>query len=89
MVAMMPVMVAPPVVVMAPVAPVTDAPRAVIGPDHPAPAIRIIIGVVIIRIVGRSVEETPVKATVVREPVADEPGATIAIAAAVEDRTGA
>jgi len=86
---MMPVVVMPPVVmVVAPVAIVADAPRTVVGPDHPAAAVRIIIGVAIIRVIRRSVE-APVKVMVVREPVAAEPGAAIAIAAAVEDRTGA
>lgn len=88
--AMMPVMVmAPVVVVVPPVAIVTDATRAVVGPDHPAAAVRVIIGVVIIRIVGRSIEETPVKVMVVCEPDAAEPGAAMAKAAAVKDGTGA
>ena len=87
---MMPVVVMTPVVVMvAPVAEVTDAPRTVMGPDHRAAAMRVIIGIIIIRVVGRPIEETPVKVMVVREPGAAEPGAAIAIAAAVEDRTGA
>lgn len=81
----MPVGVMAPVVVMvAPVAEVTDAPRTEVGPDHRAAAMRVIIGIIIIRVVGRPVEETPVKMMVVCEP-----GAAIAIAAAVEDRTGA
>ena len=62
---------------MTPVAIVTDAPRTVIGPDHPAAAVGIIIGVVVIGVI-RPVEEAPVKVMVVREP----------IAAAVEDRNG-
>ena len=91
---MVPVVVTPPVVMapmimVAPVAIVTDAPRPVIGPDHPAAAVRIIIGIIIIRVVGRAVEETPVKVMVVREPNAAEPGATKTMASAVEDRTAA
>lgn len=94
MVAMVPVVVTPPVVMapmimVAPVAIVTDAPRPVIGPDHPAAAVRIIIGIIIIRVVGRAVEETPVKVMVVREPSAAEPGATKTMASALEDRTAA
>jgi hypothetical protein len=94
MVAMVPVVMTPPVVVMAPVimvtpvAIVTDAPRTVIGPDHPAAAVGIIIGVVVIGVV-RAVEETPVKVMAVCEPNAAEPGATEAMASAVEDRTAA
>jgi hypothetical protein len=84
MMAMMPMVMTPPVVVTVPavmVAPVTDAARTVVGPDHPAAAVRIIIGVVVIRIIGSSVEEAPVQVMVVREPHA-------AMAeAAVEDRT--
>ena len=73
MVAMVPVVMTPPVVVMAPVimvtpvAIVTDPPRSVIGPDHPAAAVGIIIGVVVVGVV-RPVEEAPVKVMVVREP---------------------
>ena len=93
MVAMMPVAVMPPVMVMAPVvvapmAPMTDAPRAVMGPDHRTAAVRIVIGIVIVRIVGRAVEEAAVKVMVVREPRASKPGAAMAKAAA-EDRPGA
>jgi hypothetical protein len=62
-------------VVMAPVAMVTDAPRAIMGPDHPA-AVRIII-------VGRRIVDVPVKAVVPeREPV-------VAKAATVENMTAA
>jgi hypothetical protein len=93
MVAMVPVVVTPPVVMapmimVTPVAIVTDAPRTVIGPDHPAAAVGIIIGVVVIGVV-RPVEGTPVKVMVVREPNAAEPGATKTMASAVEDRTAA
>lgn len=73
---------------MTPVAIVTDAPRTVIGPDHPAAAVGIIIGVVVIGVI-RPVEEAPVKVMVVREPNAAEPGATKAMASAMEDRTAA
>ena len=86
----MPVVVVPPVVVMVtPVTEVTDAPRTVVGPDHRAAAVRVIIGIIIVRVVGRAIEEAPVKVMVVGEPVAAVAGAAIAKAAAVEDRTGA
>jgi hypothetical protein len=77
--AMMPVMVMPvvvmtPVVVPMPVAIVADPARAIIGPDHPAAVVRIIIRVVVI---GRV--EVPMKAVVPkREPA-------VAEAAAVEN----
>lgn len=84
------VVVVPPVVVMVtPVTEVTDAPRTVVGPDHRAAAVRVIIGIIIVRVVGRAIEEAPVKVMVVGEPVAAVAGAAIAKAAAVEDRTGA
>ena len=78
-----------PVVVVTPVTEVTDAPRTVVGPDHRAAAVRVIIGIIIVRVVGRSIEEAPVKVMVVGEPVAAVAGAAMAKAAAVEDRTGA
>jgi hypothetical protein len=54
------VMTAP--VMVPPVAEVADAMRTVVGPDDAAAAVRVVIGVVIIiRVVGRSVEERPVK----------------------------
>ena len=62
-----------PVVVM-PVAIVADPARAIIGPDHPAAMVRIIIRVVVI---GRV--EVPVKAMV------PKPEPTVAEAAAVEN----
>src|SRR5229473_1333263 len=67
---MMPVMVTP--VVVMPV--VADPARAIIGPDHPAAMVRIIIRVVVI---GRV--EVPVKAMV------PKPEPTVAEAAAVEN----
>ena len=70
---MMPVMVTP-VVVMPVVAIVADPARAIIGPDHPAAVVRIIIRVVVI---GRV--EVPVKAMV------PKPEPTVAEAAAVEN----
>jgi len=66
---MMPVVVTAPVAVVVPMTIVADAARAVIGQDHPAAAVRIIIGVIVIRVIGRTVEEAPVKAMVVREPI--------------------
>src|SRR5260370_10864518 len=76
---MMPVMVMPvvvmtPVVVAMPVAIVADPARAIIGPDHPAAMVRIIIRIVVI---GRV--EVPVKAMV------PKPEPTVAEAAAVEN----
>lgn len=62
-------------IMVAPMAMVTDAPRAVIGPDHPA-AVRVII-------VGRRIVDVPVKAVVPEcEPV-------VAKAATVENMTAA
>lgn len=88
----MPVVVMAPVEVVAPMPIVADAARAVMGQDHPAAVVRIIIGVIVIRVIGRTVEDAPVK-VVVGEPVAARPIAgaktAVAIAAAVEDRTGA
>jgi hypothetical protein len=66
---MMPVVVTAPVGVVVPMTIVTDAARAVIGQDHPAAAVRIIMGVIVIRVIGRTVEEASVKAMVVREPI--------------------
>lgn len=60
---------------VAPVAEVADAPPAVIGPDHPAAARVIIVGVVVV-IVGRTDEEAAVKAMV------SEPEPAVANAAA-------
>jgi hypothetical protein len=60
---------------VAPVAEVADAPPAVIGPDHPAAARVIIVGVVVV-IVGRPDEEAAVKAMV------SEPEPAVANAAA-------
>jgi hypothetical protein len=56
-------------VVVAPRAIVADPARTVMGQDHPAAAVRIIIGVIVIRIIGRAIE-APVKVMVVREPIA-------------------
>ena len=85
---MMPVVMTP--VVVVPVAEVADTPRAVIGPDDVAAAIRVIIGVIIIRVIG-SVEETPVMAPE-REPAMAKASAENmrrSIPAAVEDRAAA
>src|SRR5437764_43257 len=60
------VVMTPPV--MTPVPEVTDAARPIIGPDHPAAPVRVVIGVVVIRVVRRSNEEPPVKVMPVREP---------------------
>jgi hypothetical protein len=57
---MAPVVVMPPVMV-APVAEVTDAPRPVMGPDHPAAAVRVIVVGVVVVVVGRPDKEAPVK----------------------------
>lgn len=84
----MPVVVMAPVEVVAPMPIVADAARAVMGQDHPAAVVRIIIGVIVIRVIGRTVEDAPVK-VVVGEPVAAGAKTAVAIAAAVEDRTGA
>jgi hypothetical protein len=74
MVVMMPVVVPP-------VAEVADAARTVVGPDDATAAVRVVIGVVVvIRIVGCSVEESPVKVM----PVMGEPNAPV-----VEDRASA
>ena len=86
---MMPVAVMTPVVVVAPMPIVADAARAVVGQDHPAAAIRVIIGGIVIGVIGRAVEEAPVKMMVVREPITAVAKAAGTIAAAVEDRTGA
>ena len=79
--AVMPAMVVPVAVVpvMAPMAIVADAARTEMGPNHRAAAIRGIIGIIVIRVIRRAIEEAPVKVRVVCEP----------IAAPVEDRTGA
>lgn len=60
---MMPAVVVP-VVVVAPVAIVTEAARTIIGPDNTAAGIRIVRRVIIIVIirVGRAVEEAPMEA---------------------------
>ena len=81
-------MVMAPVIVVAPVAEVTDAARAVIGPDHPAAAVRVIIGIIIVRVVGRSIEEAPLKVMVTRESIAAVAKSAVAIAATVDDRAG-
>ena len=81
-------MMMPPVIVVTPVAIVADTARAVMGPDHPAAAVRIIIGIIVIRVIGRAVEEAPVN-VMVREPIAAMANPAVAIAAAMEDRTGA
>lgn len=74
----MPMVMAP--IMVAPVTIVTDAPRAVMGPDHPAAVIRAIIGIIV---VGRRIIEVPVKAVMPeRKPAVSE-------AAAVEDMRGA
>ena len=78
-----------PMVVVAPRAIVADVARAVMGQDHPAAAIRIIIGVIVIRVIGRAIKEAPVKVMVVREPIAAVAKAAGTIAAAVEDPSGA
>jgi hypothetical protein len=78
---MMPMMVMAPVMVV-PVAEVTDAARAIMGPDHPANAVRVVIrGVVII---GRPIDEMPAEMVVVPEGEA-----AMAKAAAVEHGSGA
>ena len=84
----MPVVMMP--VVMMPVAEVADTPRAVIGPDDMAAAIRVIIGVIIIRVVG-SIEEPPVMVPE-REPAVVKASAENmrgSIPAAVEHRAAA
>jgi hypothetical protein len=85
-------------VVMAPAVEVTDAARAVMGKDHRAAPVRVIIvRVIVIRviiiIIGRPVagEEAPMEVVMVREPNAAVTKAprvksAVAIAAAVEDR---
>jgi hypothetical protein len=78
-----------PMVMVAPRAIVADAARAVMGQDHPAAAVRIIIGVIVIRVIGRAIEEAPVKVVVVREAIAAVAKAAGTIAAAVEDWSGA
>jgi hypothetical protein len=74
----MPVVVMTPIVMAMPVAIVADPARAIIGPDHPAAVVRIVIRVVVI---GRV--EVPVKAMVPkREPA-------VADTATVENMSGA
>jgi hypothetical protein len=77
---MMPMVVMAPGVVV-PVAEVANAAQAVIGPDHPADAVRVVRGVVII---GRPIDEMPAEMV-----VAPEREAAMAKAAAVEDMSGA
>jgi len=81
---MMPVVAIMMVPVVAPMAIVADAARAVMGQDHPTAAVRIIIGVIVIRVIGRAIEEAPVKVMVVRKSIA-----AVSMAAAMEDRSGA
>jgi len=70
---------------MAPVAEVTDAPRAVIGRHEVAAAVRVVIGVIVVVRIIRPVEEVPVvKVVPLREPGATEMMVGEAIAAAVE-----
>lgn len=77
-VAVMPMVMAP--IMVAPVTIVTDAPRAVMGPDHPAAVIRAIIGIIV---VGRRVIEVPVKTVMPEcEPAVAE-SAAVETAAAV------
>jgi hypothetical protein len=64
-------------VVVAPVAMVTDAPRAIIGPDDPAVTVRVII-------VGRRIVEVLVKAVV----VVPEREAAVVKAATMENMSG-
>jgi len=80
------IMMAP---VVAPMAIVADAARAVMGQDHPAATVRIIIGVIVIRVIGRAIEEAPVKVMVVRKSIAAIAKAAVSMAAAMEDRSGA
>lgn len=73
----MPVVVMTPVVVAMPVAIVADPARAIIGPDHPAAVVRIIIRVVVIGPV-----EVPMKAVMPkREPAMAEAAAVENMAA--------
>ena len=77
-------------VVVVPVAEMTDPPRAVIGPDDVATAIRVIIGVIIIRVVG-SIEEPPVMVPERNPAVAKASAENMrrTIPAAMEDRAAA
>jgi hypothetical protein len=76
----MPMVVMAPAVVV-PVAEVANAARAVMGPDHPAGAVRVVRGVVIVR---RTIDEMPAEMLVVPEREA-----AMAKAAAVEHMRGA
>src|ERR1700736_236006 len=67
---------------MVPVAVVTDAARTVIGPDDPAAPVRVIVRVIII---GRPIEEVPVKVV----PVMPEREPAVAKAATMENMTAA
>ena len=64
-VVMVPAMVTP--MMMTPVAEMTDAAWTVMGPDHGAAAVRVVIGIVVVIGVGRSVEEPPMKVMPVME----------------------
>jgi hypothetical protein len=77
----MPMMVMAPVMVV-PVAEVTDAARAIMGPDHPASAVRVVIRGV--GIIGRPIDEMPAEMVVVPDGEA-----TMAKAASVEHGSGA
>ena len=85
----MPVVTIMMVPVVVPMAIVADAARAVMGQDHPAATVRIIIGVIVIRVIGRAIEEAPVKVMVVRKSIAAIAKAAVSMAAAMEDRSGA
>jgi hypothetical protein len=70
-------MMAPVVAMVMPMAGAADPARAVVGVDHPAVAVRVII-------IGRRVVEMPVKMVPVREPIS-----AVAETAAVENMTAA
>jgi len=60
-----PAMVTP--VMVTPVPEMADAAWTVMGPDHGAAAVRVVIGIVVVIGVGRSVEEPPMKVMPVME----------------------
>ena len=66
-----PAMVPP--MMVTPVAEVTDAAWTVMGPDHGAAAVGVVIGIVVVIGVGRSVEEPPMKVM----PVTESDAATV------------
>jgi hypothetical protein len=76
---MMPVVVMPVIVVVAPVMPVADTTRAVIGPDDAAAVVRIIIGIVIVIIgVIAPVDEAAAEMVPVTDSIPGEPMAAVA-----------